>query len=46
MHWRLSPDPFTAFGSHPHDAPWAREIELHDPDRNWLRIGIPQPEGH
>ncbi|MEU2721715.1 glyoxalase superfamily protein [Streptomyces smyrnaeus] len=23
------------------DAPWAREIELHDPDGNRLRIGTP-----
>jgi catechol 2,3-dioxygenase-like lactoylglutathione lyase family enzyme len=27
------------FGVTPEDAPWAREIELHDPDGNRLRIG-------
>ncbi|APE35492.1 bleomycin resistance family protein [Nocardia mangyaensis] len=29
------------FGVQPTDAPWAREIELHDPDGNRLRIGTP-----
>jgi hypothetical protein len=28
-----------AFGVAPEDAPWAREIELRDPDDNRLRIG-------
>jgi hypothetical protein len=27
----------------PHDAPWAREIELRDPDGNRLGIGSPHP---
>ena len=27
------------FGATPEDFPWAREIELHDPDGNRLRIG-------
>jgi catechol 2,3-dioxygenase-like lactoylglutathione lyase family enzyme len=29
------------FGTTPGDAPWAREIELRDPDGNRLRIGTP-----
>jgi catechol 2,3-dioxygenase-like lactoylglutathione lyase family enzyme len=29
------------FGERPQDAPWAREIELRDPDGNRLRIGTP-----
>ncbi|CAM04453.1 hypothetical protein A8924_5591 [Saccharopolyspora erythraea NRRL 2338] len=29
------------FGMTPEDAPWAREIELRDPDGNRLRIGTP-----
>ncbi|MFF7296088.1 glyoxalase superfamily protein [Streptomyces sp. NPDC008265] len=29
------------FGVQPEDAPWAREIELRDPDGNRLRIGTP-----
>jgi catechol 2,3-dioxygenase-like lactoylglutathione lyase family enzyme len=29
------------FGAHVHDAPWAREVELRDPDGNRLRIGTP-----
>jgi catechol 2,3-dioxygenase-like lactoylglutathione lyase family enzyme len=29
------------FGVHAKDAPWAREIELRDPDGNRLRIGTP-----
>lgn len=29
------------FGVTPEDAPWAREIELRDPDGNRLRIGTP-----
>jgi catechol 2,3-dioxygenase-like lactoylglutathione lyase family enzyme len=29
------------FGVPVEDAPWAREIELRDPDRNRLRIGTP-----
>jgi len=33
-----------AFGVHAHDAPWARGIELRDPDGNRLRIGSPHPE--
>ncbi|WP_423834777.1 glyoxalase superfamily protein [Streptomyces manipurensis] len=31
------------FGVQPEDAPWAREIELRDPDGNRLRIGTPPP---
>ncbi|MEV7591815.1 glyoxalase superfamily protein [Streptomyces sp. NPDC089922] len=31
------------FGVQPDDAPWAREIELRDPDGNRLRIGTPTP---
>ncbi|TCC50964.1 VOC family protein [Kribbella capetownensis] len=30
------------FGDRPQDAPWAREIELHDPDGNRLRVGTPR----
>ncbi|MGW0927949.1 glyoxalase superfamily protein [Streptomyces sp. NPDC002644] len=30
-----------AFGVEATDAPWAREIELRDPDGNRLRIGTP-----
>ncbi|WP_067474353.1 glyoxalase superfamily protein [Actinomadura hibisca] len=30
------------FGVQPQDAPWAREIELRDPDGNRLRIGTPK----
>lgn len=29
------------FGVQPEEAPWAREIELRDPDGNRLRIGTP-----
>ncbi|MFD4764053.1 glyoxalase superfamily protein [Streptomyces sp. NPDC058439] len=29
------------FGVQAKDAPWAREIELHDPDGNRLRVGTP-----
>jgi catechol 2,3-dioxygenase-like lactoylglutathione lyase family enzyme len=29
------------FGTHAEDAPWAREIELRDPDGNRVRIGTP-----
>ncbi|MGW8375070.1 glyoxalase superfamily protein [Streptomyces sp. ODS28] len=29
------------FGVQPEDAPWARELELRDPDGNRLRIGTP-----
>ncbi|MCM1939830.1 glyoxalase superfamily protein [Streptomyces sp. G3] len=29
------------FGVRVEEAPWAREIELHDPDGNRLRIGTP-----
>lgn len=29
------------FGVRTHAAPWAVEIELHDPDNNRLRIGTP-----
>ncbi|WP_254716879.1 hypothetical protein [Actinomadura sp. WMMB 499] len=29
------------FGVRTEDAPWAREIELRDPDGNRLRIGTP-----
>jgi catechol 2,3-dioxygenase-like lactoylglutathione lyase family enzyme len=29
------------FGAQVEDAPWAREIELRDPDGNRLRIGTP-----
>ncbi|GAA1873751.1 glyoxalase superfamily protein [Myceligenerans crystallogenes] len=32
-----------AFGVPVTDAPWAREIELADPDGNRLRIGTPTP---
>jgi catechol 2,3-dioxygenase-like lactoylglutathione lyase family enzyme len=32
----------TEFGLQPKDAPWAREIELQDPDGNRLRIGTPK----
>jgi hypothetical protein len=35
----------TEFGATPEDAPWAREIELRDPDGNRLRIGSPHPAG-
>jgi hypothetical protein len=28
-------------GDQPQDAPWAREIELRDPDGNRLRVGTP-----
>lgn len=31
----------SAFGVRAQDAPWAREIELRDPDGNRLRIGTP-----
>lgn len=31
------------FGVEVKDAPWAREIELRDPDGNRLRIGTPTP---
>lgn len=31
----------TEFGLRPEEAPWAREIELRDPDGNRLRIGTP-----
>ncbi|KUL64325.1 MULTISPECIES: glyoxalase superfamily protein [unclassified Streptomyces] len=31
------------FGAQVNDAPWAREIELRDPDGNRLRIGTPTP---
>ncbi|NEY33780.1 VOC family protein [Streptomyces sp. PRKS01-65] len=31
----------SAFGVQVTDAPWAREIELRDPDGNRLRIGTP-----
>ena len=34
------------FGARPEDAPWAREIELRDPDGNRLRIGTPHAAGH
>jgi hypothetical protein len=27
----------------PHDQPWAREIEVRDPDGNRLRIDTPRP---
>ncbi|MER5318678.1 glyoxalase superfamily protein [Streptosporangium roseum] len=30
-----------AFGVQAKDAPWAREIELRDPDGNRLRVGAP-----
>ncbi|MGI5466834.1 glyoxalase superfamily protein [Streptomyces sp. CA-132043] len=30
-----------AFGVSPTDAPWAREVELRDPDGNRLRVGTP-----
>lgn len=30
------------FGVHVGEAPWAREIELRDPDGNRLRIGTPK----
>lgn len=29
------------FGMSPEEAPWAREIELRDPDGNRLRVGTP-----
>ena len=29
------------FGLQPEDEPWAREIQLRDPDGNRLRIGTP-----
>jgi catechol 2,3-dioxygenase-like lactoylglutathione lyase family enzyme len=32
------------FGVEVEDAPWAREIELRDPDGNRLRIGTPTPD--
>lgn len=32
------------FGVAPEDAPWAREVELRDPDGNRLRIGTPHEE--
>lgn len=32
----------TEFGLSPREAPWAREIELRDPDGNRLRIGTPK----
>ncbi|MCK8677748.1 glyoxalase superfamily protein [Streptomyces lichenis] len=32
------------FGAEPVDAPWAREVELRDPDGNRLRVGTPHPE--
>ncbi|MFH8367235.1 glyoxalase superfamily protein [Streptomyces sp. NPDC018031] len=31
------------FGVVPQDAPWAREVELRDPDGNRLRVGTPAP---
>jgi len=31
----------SAFGVQAKDAPWAREVELRDPDGNRLRIGTP-----
>ena len=30
------------FGVQPEDAPWAREIELRDPDGNRLRVATPK----
>ncbi|WP_017582788.1 glyoxalase superfamily protein [Nocardiopsis valliformis] len=33
----------TEFGTTVEEAPWAREIELQDPDGNRLRIGTPIP---
>jgi len=33
------------FGVTVHSEPWAREIQLRDPDGNRLRIGQPTPEG-
>lgn len=30
------------FGRDVEEAPWAREVELQDPDRNRLRIGTPR----
>jgi len=30
------------FGVPVEDAPWAREVELRDPDRNRLRLGTPK----
>jgi len=33
------------FGMTPEEAPWAREIELRDPDGNRLRIGTVNREG-
>lgn len=32
------------FGVTPEDAPWAREVELRDPDGNRLRIGTPRDQ--
>ena len=32
-----------ALGLEPEDQPWAREIEVRDPDGNRLRIGTPRP---
>ena len=32
------------FGARAHDAPWAHEVELRDPDGNRLRIGMAHPE--
>jgi Glyoxalase superfamily protein len=34
------------FGVVPAEAPWAREVELRDPDGNRLRIGTPNPSYH
>ena len=31
----------TAFGAGVEEAPWAREIELRDPDGNRIRVGTP-----
>ncbi|GGU48624.1 glyoxalase superfamily protein [Streptomyces lavendofoliae] len=31
------------FGVRPADRPWAREIELRDPDGNRVRVGTPTP---
>lgn len=33
----------TEFNTPAEDSPWAREIELQDPDGNRLRIGTPTP---
>lgn len=30
------------FGAETEDAPWAREVELRDPDGNRLRVGTPK----